>query len=35
MGEAIALADYMIVNDDGIESLGPAFEEIVRRVKDG
>ncbi len=35
MGDAIAQADYMIVNDDGIESLGPAFEVIVRRVQDG
>ncbi len=35
MGDAIALADHMIANDDGINSLGPAFEAILRRVGDG
>jgi len=35
IGDAIASADYMIINDDGIESLGPAFESVVRRVQDG
>ncbi|MDP2899394.1 MAG: AAA family ATPase, partial [Candidatus Bathyarchaeota archaeon] len=35
IGDAIASSDYMIKNDDGIDSLKPAFEEIMERVRNG
>lgn len=35
IGDAIASSDYMIKNDDGIDSLKPAFDEIMERVKNG
>jgi len=35
IGEAIASSDYLIKNDDGIDSLKPAFDEIMERVRIG
>ena len=35
IGEAIASSDYLIKNDDGIDSLKPAFDEIMGRMKNG
>ncbi len=35
IGDAIASSDYMIKNDDGIDSLKPAFEEIMESVRNG
>lgn len=35
IGDAIASSDYMIKNDDGIDTLKPAFEEIMRLIKNG
>ena len=35
IGDAIASSDYMIKNDDGIDSLKPAFDEIMERVRNG
>jgi len=35
IGEAIASSDYLIKNDDGIDSLEPAFDEIMERIKNG
>jgi len=33
IGNAIASSDYMIKNDDGIDNLKPAFDEIMRQIK--
>lgn len=35
IGDAIASSDYMIKNDDGINSLKPAFDEIMGMIKNG
>jgi dephospho-CoA kinase len=35
IGEAIASSDYLIKNDDGIDSLKPAFDEIMGQIRDG
>jgi len=35
IGEAIACADIMIVNDDGIDSLKKSFEAVMERIRDG
>ena len=35
IGDAIASSDYMIKNDDGIDSLIPAFDEIMDRIRNG
>jgi len=35
IGDAIASSDYMIKNDDGINSLKPAFDEIMGRMRNG
>jgi dephospho-CoA kinase len=35
IGDAIASSDYLIVNDDGIARLKPAFDEIMDMVKNG
>jgi len=35
IGEAIASSDYLIKNDDGIDSLKPAFDEIMESVRIG
>ncbi len=35
IGDAIASSDYMIKNDDGINSLKPAFDEIMEKIKNG
>jgi|ECHvirMinimDraft_2_1075157.scaffolds.fasta_scaffold00007_31 Dephospho-CoA kinase len=32
IGEVIAMADYMIVNDDGLDQFKSRIEEVVRRV---
>jgi dephospho-CoA kinase len=35
IGDAIASSDYMIKNDDGIDTLKPAFEEIMGLIRNG
>ncbi|MGD0803908.1 MAG: AAA family ATPase [Candidatus Bathyarchaeia archaeon] len=35
IGDAIASSDYMIKNDDGINVLKPAFDEIMGQIKNG
>jgi dephospho-CoA kinase len=35
IGDAIASSDYLIKNDDGIDSLKPAFDEIMGRMRNG
>jgi dephospho-CoA kinase len=35
IGDAIASSDYMIKNDDGINSLKPAFDEIMGMIQNG
>ena len=35
IGDAIASSDYMIKNDDGIDNLKPAFDEIMGQMKNG
>lgn len=35
IGDAIASSDYMIKNDDGIDNLKPAFDEIMGQIKNG
>ena len=35
IGDAIASSDYMINNDDGIDTLKPAFEEIMGLIRNG
>jgi len=33
MGNAIALSDYIILNDDGIENLERELDNLIRRIK--